>query len=142
MSELKQMFFTWMATDFPSIILLLALVFTANALTSWHRADGPFDFRKALLDPVSREISFSRLGHFVCLIISTAIMCYEAMKGRLSEWLFIGYMTAWAGTYVAAKAIDAKTTEPLKPIERRQTETEMPIDKERRKPLQPKDDAQ
>jgi hypothetical protein len=87
-----------------SLILLLA---------KWHNSsESRFDFRAALLDPCTNTISFSRLGHFVALVISTAIIIHETAAGRLSEWLFAGYMIAYSGTYIWAKQIDAKALKP------------------------------
>jgi hypothetical protein len=94
--------------DLPMSILLMTMILLVCTLTLWHRADNDFDFRRALLDPETKVISFSRLGHFVCLVASTALLMHEAAKGRLTDWMFMGYMTAWAGTYVASKAIASK----------------------------------
>lgn len=102
----------WKMVDIPTTILCLALIMSVIILAKWHKDDSAFDFRQALLDPVTKVISFSRLGHFVCLIASTSLLMHEAAKGRLTDWLYIGYMTAWAGTYVASKAIDSKGDKP------------------------------
>lgn len=78
-------------------------------LAKWHNSNDPhFDFRQALIDPKTNRISFSRLGHFVALVISTVIICYEAVNGRLSGELYLSYLATWAGTYTLAKHIDSK----------------------------------
>jgi hypothetical protein len=71
-------------------------------------ADGPFDFRRSLLDPTGDSISFSRLGQLVCLVASTEVLFYLAVKGKLAEWFFVGYMAAWAGVAVYGKWQDAQ----------------------------------
>lgn len=99
----------WSQIDIPTTILCLTMGMMVIVLSKWHTDNSDFDFRQALLDPLTGHISFSRLGHFVCLIASTGLLLHEAAKGRLTEWLFIGYMTAWAGTFIVSKSIDAKT---------------------------------
>lgn len=97
----------WQSGIFFVIVLILVFI-----LGRWHSSKDPqFDFRIALIDPLTGRISFSRLGHFVSLVISTLIICFETINGRLSEWLFAGYMVSWAGAYVAAKAIDSNKYE-------------------------------
>ena len=97
----------WQAILVYVVGLILVLIFAR-----WHSSNDPtFDFRQALVDPDTKRISFSRLGHFVALVISTTIISYETVNGRLSEWLFMGYMVTWAGTYVAAKAFPGKVDE-------------------------------
>lgn len=94
----------WTATLFLALGIGLVIL-----MVKWHVDGSKFDFRDALLDPDTDRISFSRLGHFISLIVSTFIICYETAIGRLTEWLFTGYMVAWAATFVAAKAIDRST---------------------------------
>lgn len=105
--------------DIPTVILFSTIGFLVAVMISWHRDNSEFDFRKALIDPNTRNISFSRLGHFVCLTVSTGILLHETAKGRLNEWLFVAYMTAWAGAFVASKAIEINAV-PQKPLERRE----------------------
>lgn len=95
--------------DIPGVLFFIFGLFMIVVMSMWHRDNSHFDFREALLDPLTKNISFTRLGQFVCLGASTALLCYEATKGRLSEWLFIGYMAAWAGSYAYGKYIDSKS---------------------------------
>lgn len=99
--------FNQLALGWHNILFYLNVVLLLVILWKWHNCeDTSFDFRTALVDPDTDRISFGRLGHFVSLFISTMILCYETVNGRLTEWLFTGYMLAWAGTYVAAKALN------------------------------------
>lgn len=100
--------------DLPALLLFLGNIFFLVVLSKWHVDDGKFDFRTALLDSSSGTISFSRLGNLTALFISTEIILYEAIKGRMSEWLFSGYLLAWTGTYIASKW-SPQTAPPLPP---------------------------
>ena len=105
METLKHLFQT---SDLPTIILFGTVLMLVLVLIKWHTDNSTFDFRRALIDPATKEISFSRLGHFVCLVVSTGIILHAACLGRLTEWMYSGYMFAWAGAYVVSKAIDVK----------------------------------
>lgn len=101
--------------DLPGVLLGIAALGIIYTLMKWHSEDNLFDFRLALLDDTGTKISFIRLGHFVCLITSTAILIYETFKGRINEWLYMGYMTAWAGSFIAAKITGIRTPPPPPP---------------------------
>lgn len=88
------------------IIFYVVGIALIAVLVKWHTDDGPFDFRNALLDTKTKQVSFAKLGNFICLVISTVIVCYETVNGRLSDWLFGAYMIAWTSNYVASKAVD------------------------------------
>ena len=94
--------------DIPGLIYFVFITFMIFIMAQWHRGNTSFDFREALLDQKTRKISFTRLGQFVALIVSTGLLAYEATKGRLTEWLFISYMAAWTGSYAFGKYLDSK----------------------------------
>lgn len=89
--------------DYPGLFLFFVGFVFVIVLAKWQQDNSKFDFRIALLDPETDRVSFSRLGNLVCLVTTTGILCYEAAKGHLTEWLFAAYLTAWCGTYVGAK---------------------------------------
>lgn len=90
-----------MSYDIPAILLGIGNAIFVAVLLSWHVKEGPFDFRATLLK--NGKISLSRLGQLTALVVSTGVLIYQTVKGQLTEWLYIGYMTAWAGTYIANK---------------------------------------
>jgi len=49
-----------------------------------------------LLDKGSAFPSLGRQGQFTAMVISTWVLVTVTLKGGLAEWLFIGYMFAWA----------------------------------------------
>jgi hypothetical protein len=129
----------WKALDVPSTFVFMWLLGLTYLLMLWHTSKGPFDFRRALLDPYTREVSFSKLGQFVSLGVSTAIIVHQTVKGLLTEWLFIGYMSVWAGAFVASKFADMKQS-PIIPMERRQNDVPVPPELERRGKLPQEDE--
>ena len=43
--------------------------------------------------------SLGRQGQYVAMITSTWVLMWITIKGALQEWLFVGYMFAWAGAH-------------------------------------------
>lgn len=97
--------------NYPGFFLFMMGFIFITVLAKWHADGSKFDFRAALLDPETDRVSFSRLGNLVCLVTTTGILCYETVRGSLTEWLFAAYLTAWCGTYVSAKFL-AKPSAP------------------------------
>ena len=104
--------------DVPALMMGVGNVAFLIVLLKWHVSDGPFDFRKALLDPATGAISFSRLGQLTALVASTEWGFYEVVNGRMTQWYLLAYLGAWAGVAVYSKWQDsqnAKTgTQPTK----------------------------
>jgi hypothetical protein len=94
--------------DVPGLMLGLGNTIFLLVLIRWHVQDGQFDFRRALIDPATNAISFSRLGQLTALVTSTELMIYEAVKGRLSEWFVLAYLGAWAGVAVFGRWQDSQ----------------------------------
>ncbi len=94
-------------TDAPALAMLIGIVVFVGVLLSWHLTnDKRFDFRETLVE--NDRISLSRLGQLTALVVSSPVLLYVTGTGKLSEWLFVGYMGAWAGTYIAAKLATKK----------------------------------
>lgn len=71
-----------------------------------HR-DDKFDIRNLITDE-SGTVSLMKTGQLIALIVSTWALVHETRVNRLTDWLFFGYMMAWAGANVAAKYIAMK----------------------------------
>ena len=99
--------------DIPAVLFGLGNAAFALILLRWHAGDGPFDFRYTLME--RGRISLSRLGQLTALVVSTGVIVHETVKGRLSEWLLLAYMGAWAGTYIAKKFAPSKAPEDVPP---------------------------
>lgn len=94
--------------DVPAVMMAIGNVAFIFVLIRWHVSDGPFDFRKALLDPATGSISFSRLGQLVALVSSTEWGFYEVVNGRMTQWYLLAYLGAWAGVAVYSKWQDSQ----------------------------------
>lgn len=101
-------FFTGMTWDWPALVVAGAGIWLVLTLIVWHSEDSPFDLRHVIVEPRTERVSLHRLGQFVALAVSTMVLWYEMMHARLTEWLFMGYMAAWAGAALAKRWIDTK----------------------------------
>jgi len=50
-----------------------------------------------LLDKDNSFPSLGRQGQYTAMVVSTWVLVTVTLKGGLAEWLFVGYMFAWAG---------------------------------------------
>jgi predicted metal-binding membrane protein len=99
--------------DIPGVIVATLAAFVTGVLFRWHADGTRFDLRHVLIDSATDRVSLHKFGQFVALVVSTAVLWYEMMHARLSEWLFTGYMLTWAGTALAKRWIDKPAhTEP------------------------------
>ena len=96
--------------DVPGVIVAVLAAFVTGVLFRWHSDGTRFDLRHVLIDLATDRVSLHKFGQFVALIVSTAVLWYEMMHARLTEWLFTGYMLTWAGTALAKRWIDKPAT--------------------------------
>ncbi len=94
--------------DLPGILMLISSMIVLVVLVSWHVGESAFDMRHVLIDINTQRVSLHKLGQFIALSTSTTILWYETMHGRLTEWLFTGYMMAWAGASLIKRWLDSK----------------------------------
>lgn len=92
--------------DFPAVVVALAGLWLTVVLVVWHRENSKFDLRHVLVDCDTERVSLHRLGQFVALVVSTMVLWYEMMHGRLTEWLFAGYMFTWTGALLAKRWLE------------------------------------
>jgi hypothetical protein len=89
--------------------LVVGLTILLIVLVYWHMSsDVRFDLRDLLIDSKTKELSLSKTGQFLALLISTWVLMYETRAGRLTDWLFTGYMLAWAGANSLNKYLEQK----------------------------------
>jgi hypothetical protein len=87
-----------------SVASLLALV-----VIKWHMSlDSSVDLQYLLVDTETKKLSIFKAGQVLALIVSTWIVVRETNHDRLNEWLFGGYMFAWAGANLANRALTVK----------------------------------
>lgn len=81
----------------------------------WHLSkDSRLDLQYLLIDTETKQLSIFKLGQVLALFVSTWILIRETNHDRLNEWLYAGYMFAWAGVNIANRVIskDAHPQEP------------------------------
>ena len=71
----------------------VSAIVAALVLVVWVR---PQTFR-FLLDKGSDFPSLGRQGQYTAMVVSTWALVTVTISGNLAEWLFVGYMLAWAG---------------------------------------------
>ncbi len=93
---------------FDSIILFCTVVITITAV-KWH-LDPKFNFnlQDLLIDHGTKKLSLHKIGQFFALMVSTWILIHETKLGRLTEFLFTGYMAIWSGSNLMSKYLDNK----------------------------------
>lgn len=93
--------------NLETIVLLMGIIFFIHILYKWHTDPSVrFDVKDLLM--VNGKMSLSKTGQFICMLASTWVLIYQTRTGALTEWVFSGYMLAWAGVGVASKLIDKK----------------------------------
>lgn len=65
-----------------------------------------------LLDKDSDFPSLGRQGQFTAMVVSTWVLVTVTLKGGLAEWLFVGYMFAWAGAQFGSLWLKVKGQAP------------------------------
>jgi len=94
--------------DYDTIVLAIITVVATVILFLWQTAEDKFDLRCILLDAKTGNVSLYKFGQLVALVISSWALVNETRAGRLSEWLFVFYMTAWSGINLVNKWLDKK----------------------------------
>ena len=106
------MFFDTLKTTFSGlddlVLMAMALVLI-GVLVLWQRdRSSAFNLQDLLLDHKSGKASLQKTGQLVAMLVSTWVLVHETRAERLTEWLFMAYMFAWAGANLASKLLDAK----------------------------------
>jgi hypothetical protein len=68
---------------------------------------------KVLLDKENNDYpSLGRQGQFTAMIVSTWLIVSESLQGTISEWMFGGYMLAFAGAQFGSAYLKIKGQTP------------------------------
>lgn len=87
--------------------LLIAAACAIGVVAYWHMSPASdFDMKWMLVESTTGKVSIYKVGQATALAVSTWVLVNETRAGRLNEWLFCGYMVAWAGANLASKIID------------------------------------
>jgi len=91
------------------ILALIAMAALAAFLAGYAQSkDDDFDLRDLVRDSRSGRVSLFKVGQLVALASSTWLLIYEALHGRMTDWMFTGYMVSWAGANIANKLTEQK----------------------------------
>ena len=90
-----------------TIALMLATFGLLIVLWGWHSSHGVrFNLTEMPIDSTTNRVSLMKCGQALALLISTWVLIHETRAGRLTEYLFVGYMVAWSGANLAKRWID------------------------------------
>lgn len=96
--------------DLETLVLgISSLLFIIFLITAHSSKVQPFDIKTTIVDESGR-FSLSKFGQLVALMVSTWVLIYQTRHNNLTEWLFIGYMSAWAGANLLNKYLDRGKT--------------------------------
>ena len=91
------------------IVLSIASLILLGFLIYWHLDEKThFDVRDLMVDHQTKILSLNKIGQLFALLVSTWIIIHETRVGRLSEFLFTGYMAVWSGSSLLSKYLDNK----------------------------------
>jgi hypothetical protein len=96
--------------NIETIILILAGFAVVVILAIWHIKDSTFDASQIVTN-ADGTFSLSKFGQLLSLLVSTWIIIYQTRHGLLTEFLFSGYMLAWAGANAFNKYLESKKPE-------------------------------
>ena len=98
-----------MSMDLHLAMLALTGILGLLILRSWHNdKEDAFDLRYLIVDTVSGKASLMKVGQGVALVVSTWGFIVLVSRDKLTEFYFLGYMTAWTAANIVSKAIDNK----------------------------------
>lgn len=97
------------ALDWVQWLLLWFLSFIPFTLWMAHRAkDNDFDLKHLIADRETGKVDRSSFAFVVALMVSSWLMLYFGIGGKLTwEW-FVGYMSVWAAPKLVEKWLDLK----------------------------------
>lgn len=95
------------------VALALASLLVLVILFIWQRSPTGFDLRDLITDSQTGKASLHKTGQLVAMMVSTWVLVHETRAGRLSEWLFLGYMLAWTGVNIASKIVEGRKNEAI-----------------------------
>jgi hypothetical protein len=91
------------------IVLTTGFSIVVGLLIYWHLDKATrFDVRDLMVDHTTKILSLNKIGQLFALLVSTWIIIHETRVGRLSEFLFTGYMAVWSGSSLLSKYLDNK----------------------------------
>ena len=92
--------------NMSTVFLIIIIGVLLAVLIYWNNQNkSGIDLKMAMLND-DNKFSLSRFGQLVALIVSTWVLIHETQTGKLTDWLFTGYMISWAGANIASKYLE------------------------------------
>lgn len=105
--ELSKGFFTAIAAfDYTGIILFIAVIVFGTMMYRMSKSESTKFFYDQLFIDEDGKASTSKLAHLTALLISSWAFVHLTLKGTLTEWYFLTYMTVWVLQRSYSKWID------------------------------------
>ena len=96
---------------FENTLFLAGMIGFFSVLISWHRnQNNTIDLKTILIK--DGELSLSKLGQLIALLVSTWIIVYQTRHELLNEWLFTSYLFTWTGANVMSKYLGPRPPAP------------------------------
>ena len=94
----------------PTLYSMVSALTALAVFVAWVR---PCTF-VFLIDKRTGHPSIGRQGQYTALLVSTWVLVTVALDpdDRVSEWLFIGYMVAWAGAQFGSRWMQLRAMKP------------------------------
>ena len=103
-------------TDFTGLILLISIIVFGMMMYRLNQSESTKFFYDQLFVDRDGAASTSKLSHLVALLISSWAFVHLTLKGTLTEWYFLTYMTIWVLQRSYSKWIDLKAAQDKKEI--------------------------
>jgi len=99
------------ATDFTGVVLLVFLVGFISMMLRLNMSKKSSFFYDQLFIDADGKASTSKLAHLVVLTVSTWGFVHLTLKGTLSEWYFLSYITVWVAQRGFTKWVDMQANQ-------------------------------
>ena len=89
-----------------NLFLSIAATLVTVLVFYWHVSKtSQIDLQYMFVDTETHQFSIFKFGQVLALFASTWVLIRETNHDRLNEWLYGGYMLAWAGVNIANKYV-------------------------------------
>jgi hypothetical protein len=98
------------------VLIILALLMLWILWSLQHTKDN-FDLRWVIVDEQTKQPSLHKIGQLTALIMSTWLLVYLALQGKMDATYFGTYMAVWAGAESVNRYLSTrdKTQDPNAP---------------------------
>lgn len=99
------------SADYTGVILFCMIIVFGIMIYRLNKSDSSKFFYDQLFVDKDGTASTSKLAHITALFLSSWGFIHLTLKGALTEWYFLTYMTVWVLQRSYSKWIDLKASE-------------------------------